>query len=52
MKKKMLGMLEVFMSLELKGMSQEELIINLEEEQVDKEILEVPDSFYLWKIIY
>ncbi len=48
----MLEMLEVFMLLELKDMSQEELIINLEEEQVDKEIWEVLGSFYLWKIIY
>ena len=39
-------MLEVFMLLEPKDMSREELIINLEEEQVDKEILGVPDSFY------
>ena len=46
MKKKMLETQEVSMSLELKGMSQEESIINLEEELVGREILEVPDSFY------
>ena len=40
-------MQEDFMLLEQKDTSQEELIINLGEEQEDKEILEVPDSFYL-----
>ena len=35
------------MALGQKDTSQEELIINLEEEQEDKEILEVQDSFYL-----